>query len=193
MKKSLWTTEEVERFLDTAFSNFTWRSLGLLAAYTYELGLRPTEIRDLTWDKVDLTSFTVVTKDLSLPLSENLKEMTKQQKDEWDFQPYVFAYLRKSDNAYRPLTKQMIREQAQYVVAKAGLRKGLTLERLRDTALVEMYKEGVSRYELMCLTGIKDGAYLDALFGVDPITAYNTAKKRGDQLKLTLKGRNDGL
>lgn len=186
MKKSLWSPEDVEKFLEVAFSDFRYRSLGLLASYIYELGQRHGKLRKLEWKNVDLETSSVVTNGLSLPLSENLKIMTEQQKGDWDFQPYVFAYIR-DDNAYRPLSEQSIVTQTRRIVEKAGLKKGLTIKELRDTSLVEMYKEGVSRYELMCLTGVRDGAALDTLFGVDPIAAYNAIKKRNTIKKLTLE------
>ena len=186
-----WTKEEVNRFLEKCFSNFTWRSLGLLSAYVYELGQSYREVRKLQWKDFNHDLSSVVIGKLSLPISDNLKDMTQQQKGDWDFQEYAFPYLRKSDKAYRPLNEKVVINQTKAVRDAAGLGNHITLRNLRYTALFEMYKEGVSRYELMCLTGISESKNLDRFFGIDPEAAYAAAMKRKRNIKLSLKPKED--
>jgi len=186
--EELWKKEEVETFFNACFKNFYWRSLGLLGAFVYELGQKQSKMRGLRWDALDDSLSTVVVGDLSLPLSDNLSKMVRQQKEEWDFQRYIFPYYRRYDNAYRPLYQKLIEWHMREIREQTGLRKELNLGGLRWTAILEMYKEGVSRYELMCLTDIKEGPKLDKLFGQDPEAAYQAAKKRKGLIKLTLEG-----
>ena len=46
----VWTREQVELFIDTAFSQFKYRNIGLLALMCYEWGQRPIDIRLLKVD-----------------------------------------------------------------------------------------------------------------------------------------------
>lgn len=180
----LWTKEGFEKFLGTCFSKFNWRSLGLLSCFVYETGQKHTATRNLKWEAFNHDLSTVVIGRLCLPLSKNLKEMVEQQKGDWDFQDFVFPYKRNSDNAYRPLSEPLIRQQVLSALEEAGLPSDLTMKSLRKTALLDMYKEGISRYELMCLTGIGDSKNLDKLFGVDPEAAYAAALKRKRPIKI---------
>ena len=50
----IWTHDQVMTFLDAAFGNFEWRNIGLIVLMCYEWGQRPIDIRNLTWDSVDL-------------------------------------------------------------------------------------------------------------------------------------------
>ena len=52
-KSIVWTKDQVELFLDTAFSQFKWRNIGLLALMCYEWGQRPTDIMNLKWDFIE--------------------------------------------------------------------------------------------------------------------------------------------
>ena len=50
----VWTHDQVLSFLDTAFTKFEWRNIGLIVLMFYEWGQRPIDFRNLTWDDVDL-------------------------------------------------------------------------------------------------------------------------------------------
>ena len=50
----IWTHDQVLSFLDTAFTKFDWRNIGLIVLMCYEWGQRPVDIRNLTWDQLDL-------------------------------------------------------------------------------------------------------------------------------------------
>jgi hypothetical protein len=183
-----WKKEEIETFFDTCFSYFYWRSLGLLGAFVYELGQKQENLRNLEWDAIDESLSTVVVGRLSLPISGNLRTMLEQHKEEFDFQKYLFPYYRRHDNAYRPLNKKLVEYHLREVRQKAGLDPALNLNGLRWTSLLQMYKDGVSRYELMCLTGIDEGPKLDKALGQDPEAAYEAVMKRSGLIKLTLQG-----
>ena len=53
-RKVLWTPEQVNSFLETAYSQWKWRSIGLIVQMGYEWGQRVGDLRLLTWDALDL-------------------------------------------------------------------------------------------------------------------------------------------
>ena len=145
----VWTHDQVLSFLDTAFTKFEWRNIGLIVLMCYEWGQRPIDIRNLTWDDVDLENKVVEIKqtkrgaEVELPIPDNLVGMLTEQKGDWDFQEYVVPHHRASDGAYRPLTVHQMSALLAEVKALAGLPDDLRVGDLRKTAIVQMIESGV--------------------------------------------------
>jgi len=158
----IWTHEQVMIFLDTAFTNFNWRNIGLIVLMCYEWGQRPVDIRNLTWDSLDLDEGVVtITQSkrgatVELPIPDNLITMLKQQKEDWDFQPYVVPHHRPQDNAYRPLTIAQMITLLGEVKATAGLPDDLRVGDLRKTAIVQMIESGVDHLAIQSVSGHKN-------------------------------------
>ena len=84
----VWTHDQVMSLLDAAFDNFEWRNIGLIVLMCYEWGQRPIDIRNLTWESVDLEQGKVTITQtkrgatVELPIPDNLLDMlTEQKKD----------------------------------------------------------------------------------------------------------------
>ena len=94
-RKVKWSRDQVSTFLDTAYSDFKWRSIGLIVHMAYDLAQRVGDMRVLTWDEVDLDAQRIdLTQskrgaDVHLPISEALTGMIQQQKEDFGFQTYV--------------------------------------------------------------------------------------------------------
>tara|TARA_B100001059_G_scaffold204882_1_gene214437 strand:+ start:1742 stop:2209 length:468 start_codon:yes stop_codon:yes gene_type:complete len=127
----------------------------------YEWGQRPIDIRNLQWDQVDLESEVVtITQSkrgatVELPIPDNLLTMLKQQKEDWDFQPYVVPHHRPQDSAYRPLTIVQMTTLLTDVKAAAGLPDDLRVGDLRKTAIVQMIESGVDHLAIQSVSGHK--------------------------------------
>ena len=158
----IWTHDQVMTFLDTAFTKFNWRNIGLIVLMCYEWGQRPVDIRNLTWDKLDLDEGVVVITQskrgatVELPIPDNLKVMLTEQKEDWDFQPYVVPHHRPQDNAYRPLTILQMNTLLGEVKATAGLPDELRVGDLRKTAIVQMIESGVDHLAIQSVSGHKN-------------------------------------
>ena len=158
----VWTHDQVMTFLDTAFTKFEWRNIGLIVLMCYEWGQRPVDIRNLTWDRVDLDECVVIITQtkrgatVELPIPDNLIEMLKEQKNDWDFQPYVVPHHRPQDNAYRPLTILQMNTLLGEVKATAGLPDDLRVGDLRKTAIVQMIESGVDHLAIQSVSGHKN-------------------------------------
>lgn len=155
---TIWTQQQVESFLDIAFSDFKYRPIGLLVLLCYEWGQRPVDIANLKWDNIDLGTDTIIIRQqkrgavVQLPINEDIKTLLLKQKEDFDFQPYVLPYLR-SDNAWRPMTSGTWSSLASEVKALAGLPEELTVGALRKSAIMEMVEAGVDSTGIMQVSG----------------------------------------
>lgn len=157
----IWAKEQVRRFLDVAFSDFKYRSVGLIVLMCYEWAQRPVDIRNLKWENVDFDSRKVTIRQtkrgatVQLPLEEPLYSMLVEQKELWDFQQYVVPHHRVSDNSYRPLNSSVMSVLVNEVKELAGLPKELQVGHLRKTAINEMVEAQIDSTSIMQVTGHK--------------------------------------
>ena len=158
-RKVKWTRDQVVTFLDTAYGNFKWRSIGLIVHMAYEWAQRVGDMRTLTWDNINFESQRVdLTQskrgaDVHLPIPDDLLSMLKQQSQDFGFQDYVAPKPTPVAGAYVPYAIDHIDDAINEVKEAAGLPKKLTAMDLRRTAITEMVEAGVQTLELMQVTG----------------------------------------
>lgn len=160
-RRQLWTEQQVTTFLDVAYSDFRWRSIGLIVHMAYDWGQRVGDMRVLTWDKLDLDQCRLdMTQskrlaEIHLPISASLCTMLRQQKEHFGFQEYVAPRVTPRAGAYSPYDKLEISYLINDVLDKANLPRELTAQDLRRTAVTEMMEAGVSEGNIMQVTGHK--------------------------------------
>ena len=158
-RKVQWTREQVSIFLDTAYSNFKWRSIGLIVQMAYDWGQRIGDMRLLKWDSLDLNNCRINLEqskrnaDVHLPISQGLCSMLRQQKVDFDFQEYVAPRVTPRAGAYTPYDKHEISIHINKILEEANLPKELTAMDLRRTAVTEMMEGGVDLAGIMQVTG----------------------------------------
>ena len=163
----IWTNDQVEKFLDVAFTKFDWRNIGLIVLMAYEWGQRPVDIRNLKWDDVHFDNKMVIITQtkrgavVELPIPENLLAMLQEQENDWGFQEYVVPHHRPTDNAYRPLTVSQMTTLLGEVKTLAGLPSELQVGDLRKTAIVQMIESGVDHLAIQSVSGHKNVASLN--------------------------------
>mgnify|MGYP003145868604 FL=1 len=159
-----WTREQVSIFLDTAYSDFRWRSIGLIVHMAYDWGQRVGDVRLLTWNSLDLNECRIdMTQskrnaEIHLPISQGLCAMLRQQKEEFGFQEYVVPRVKPRAGAYTPYDKEEISLQINKILEEANLPKELTAMDLRRTAVTEMMEGGVDLAGIMQVTGHQNAA-----------------------------------
>jgi integrase len=160
-RKVMWTPEQVKLFLDTAYSEWKWRSVGLIVHTAYEWGQRIGDMRVLTWDKIDIEARRMDIEqskrkaDVHLPISEPLAYVLAQQKETFGFQPYVAPKMNASDNVFKPYSKVEFGRYVNQVKAAAGLPSNLTAMDMRRTAITEMVEAGVDIAQIKQVSGHK--------------------------------------
>ena len=158
-RKVKWTREQVTQFMTTAYSDFKWRSIGLIVHMSYEWAQRVGDMRTLTWDAIDFDAQRIdLTQskrgaDVHLPISDGLCAMLQQQKEDFGFQPYVTPKPTPVAGAYVPYTVDNIDQAINDVKQAAGLPKKLTAMDLRRTAITEMIEGGADLAHIMQVSG----------------------------------------
>tara|TARA_R110002020_G_scaffold6662_4_gene28224 strand:- start:9500 stop:10585 length:1086 start_codon:yes stop_codon:yes gene_type:complete len=179
-----WDKKEVELFIDTAFTQFKWRNIGLLALLAYEWGQRPIDITLLEWTDIDFSKQMVTIKQtkrgetVKLPVENKILKLVLQQGIDWDWQPYILPHLRPADGNYIPIPSGMVSQLANEVKSACGLNMNLHMGDLRKTAIVELIESGVDSLAIMHVTGHKN---------VQSLNPYN--KRNFDTAKSALDMR----
>ena len=185
-----WSREQVSIFLDTAYSDFRWRSIGLIVHMAYDWGQRVGDIRLLTWDSLDLNECRIdLTQnkrnaEVHLPISQGLCSMLRQQKEEFGFQEYVVPRVKPRAGAYTPYDKEEVSLYINKILDEANLPKELTAMDLRRTAVTEMMEGGVDLAGIMQVTGHQNTA---------SVKPYMVNTFSGASKALSARGVKDGV
>ena len=158
----MWTREYVRRFLDVAYSDFKYRSIGLIVQMSYEWGQRVGDMRLLKWNALDLTECRLDIKqskrgaEVHLPISNNLCQMLQVQQKDFGFQDYVAPRVKPRSGAFTPYDLEEISPIINRLLDEANLPKELTAMDLRRTAVTEMLEAGVDIAGIRQVTGHKN-------------------------------------
>lgn len=158
-RKTVWTREQVQKFLDLAYKDFDTRNVGLIAQMAYEWCQRLGDMRMLEWSNIDFEKQTVYIEqskrraEVFLPISDDLYNMLTVQNEDFGFQKYVAPSPRPLKGVYKPYTLTHLPRVAKMLRNKAGLPDDLRLSDLRRTGTTEMVEAGVSMGNIMSVTG----------------------------------------
>lgn len=158
-RKTVWSKEDVRKFLDYAYSDFSTRNIGLIAHMAYEWCQRLGDMRLLKWDNIDFEDQTVHIEqskrraDVHLPISDDLCGMLSQQHDDFGFQPYIAPRPYPLNGKFLPYTLYKLPLHARKMMREAGMPDELRLSDLRRTGTTEMVEAGVGIGQIMSVTG----------------------------------------
>jgi integrase len=155
-----WTREDINKFLNVAYSRFEGRSIGLMVQMAHEWGQRVGDLRVLQWDNYCLQTGVVTIPKTKrkeatiIPSSKQLMEMLSKQYDDYGWQKYVVPSA-KSDKkgGLLPYTAVRISQIANKIKEAAGVAPELQISDLKRTALTEMLEYGVPLHNIMSITG----------------------------------------
>lgn len=158
-RRQLWTRDQVKTFLNTAYSDQKWHGVGLIVHMAYEWGQRIGDMRTLTWDYVDLdqcrTDLTQSKRnaEVHLPISQNLCNMLRKQKEMFGFQDIVAPKYNIKRGLIRAYQQQEIAPAINEVLTEAKLPLKLNGQDLRRTAITEAVEAGVDMFGIMQFSG----------------------------------------
>lgn len=188
-RRVTWERDHIKRFLDVAYSDFRWRSIGLLVHMSYDWGQRVGDMRMLQWDKLDLQGCRL---DLTqskrnaqvhLPIGDSLCAMLRQQKEDFgELSDYVAPRTRARAGRYSPYDASEISPLVNEVLDVADLPRELCAMDLRRTAVTEMMEGSVDIAGIMQVTGHKNVASLKPYM----VNTFNGANKA-----LAARGNDD--
>jgi integrase len=158
-RKVKWEPNQVKLFLDTAYSEWKWRSVGLIVHMAYEWGQRVGDMRMLLWNAIDLDKGRCDFEQskrgeaVHLPISDGLMHVLRQQHETFSFQVLVAPQIQPSDGAYKPYSKGGLYVHVNAILKEAGLPSHLTAMDMRRTAITEMVEAGVDITQIKQVSG----------------------------------------
>ena len=158
-RKVVWTEDDVRQFLDTAYSTFEWRSIGLIVHMAYEWCQRLGDMRLLTWDNFDFANRKLSLEqskrraEVTLPIEDDLYDMLTHQEQDFGFQQYVAPRTMPVQGQYQPYSIERLSKAGRAVMREAGLSEELRLMDLRRTGTTQMVEAGVPMGQIMSVTG----------------------------------------
>ena len=158
-RKVVWKHEDVLKFLDVAYADFTTRNIGLIIQMTYEWCQRIGDMRTLEWEDIDFDDKVLTLEqskrraEVFLPISDDLMSMLHEQHKDFGFQRYVAPHVTPTRGVFYPYAMQRFSKNGRAVMRKAGLSERLRLMDLRRTGVVQMVDKGVPLTNIMAVTG----------------------------------------
>ena len=158
-RKVVWTEDDVRQFLDTAYGEFQWRSIGLIVHMAYDWCQRLGDMRLLTWDNFDFANRKLSLEQskrrsqVTLPIEDDLYDMLIHQEQDFGFQQYVVPRTMPVQGQYQPYSIERLSKAGRAVMREAGLSEELRLMDLRRTGTTQMVEAGVSMGQIMSVTG----------------------------------------
>jgi len=155
-RRVVWEHEDVEKFLDVAYSDYTTRNIGLIIQMTYEWCQRLGDMRKLKWEDIDFDSAMLTLEqskrraEVFLPISEGLMAMLQDQHEDFGFQPYVAPHILPTEGVFKPYAMQRLSKNGRAVMRMS---EELRLMDLRRTGVTQMVDKGVPLPNIMAVTG----------------------------------------
>ena len=158
-RKVMWTYDQVRQFLDTAYSEFEWRSIGLIVHMAYNFAQRIGDMRSLRWENINFEERRLDLEqskrraEVHIPITIHMYRMLEQQRKDFGFQEYVAPHPYPRNGGYAIYTDVDISRMVNRVKEAANLPKELTAMDMRRTAITEMVEAGVDTTQIMAVSG----------------------------------------
>ena len=190
-RKVVWTHGEVNKFLDMAYSDFEYRNIGLIVHMAYEWCQRLGDMRNLTWDCLDLKKQQLTMEqskrraEVFLPISDNLNHMLLEQKADFGFQQWVVPHPKPRSGKFEPYAMERLSKVGRKVMRLAKLSEELRLMDIRRTGVTQMVDKGVPLPQIMAVTGHTHVSSVKPYMKHTYASANNALTQRTDSLKST--------
>lgn len=159
-RKVVWTREYLQQFLDVAYSDFKTRNIGLIVQMAYEWGQRLGDMRTLRWENFNFDTGVLSLEQskrrarVSLPTSQGLRDMLKQQHEEFGWQQYIApSSVGDRKGGLVPFSPNNLARWGDQIKKKANIPDEIKLMDLRRTAVTEMIEAEVPLPNIMAMTG----------------------------------------
>lgn len=159
-RKVVWSREEIKKFLDVAYSSFKWRNIGLIVQMAHEWGQRMGDMRTLKWSDYNIETGVLSLEQskrrarITIPTSQGLQEMLKQQHEDYGWQQYIApSDIPDRQGGLKPFGKTQLSRHGDAIRTEAGISNELMLMDLRRTAVTEMIEAEVPLPNIMAMTG----------------------------------------
>ena len=182
-----WTEPQMELLLNTAFSKWEWRNVGVMTLIAYETSQRPGDCRLLRWPSIrfDTKEFILVDEfdnnaqgkrggEVIIPLANNVMDVLDQNLQEFGEQPYVAPHPK----TLEPYSLELLSKTFQRIREAAGLPDGLWMRDIRRTVISELGDKGATEAEIMSWSGHKNSKSLEPYLKPSKTAGQNAFNKR---------------
>ena len=158
-RRVVWEREHLTKFMQTAFSKYEWRNVGVIVYMAYSWGQRLGDMRCLKWSNYNLNTGVLELEQskrrarVSIPAHNDLREMLKQQHEDFGWQEYIAPSHVKQHGSLLPYSLTKLAKIGKDIMQAAGLPDDLQLMDMRRTAVTEMVQAGVPLPNIMSITG----------------------------------------
>lgn len=159
-RRVVWERDHLKRFMDTAFSKYEWRNVGLIVYMAYSWAQRLGDMRSLKWSNYNIETGVLELEQskrrarVTIPTNQDLRNMLQQQHADFGWQQYIAPSTKKNkDGTLQTFSLQKLAKIGKEIMQAAGLPDDLQLMDLRRTAVTEMVQVGVPISNIMSLTG----------------------------------------
>ena len=159
-RRVYWEEKHIKLFLDTAFQEYKWRSIGLIAYMAYEWGQRLGDMRKLVWGNINFDAQRLDLEQskrravVHLPISDDLFKLLKDQYSDFSsVSDYVAPHVTPHNARYPSYKMYEVSQLFHEVKEASGIPKELWGMDLRRTAITEMVEAGVDITGIMQVSG----------------------------------------
>jgi len=158
-RKVVWEHSDVVKFMDTAFTQYKYRNMGMIVSMAYQWCQRLGDMRMLTWDAIDFDRQRMYLQqskrraEVFLPIDDELYVMLQEQRSDYGFQTYVAPHPTPVAGKFRPYSMERLSKVGRRIMRAANLSEDLRLMDLRRTGVTQMVEAGVPLPQLMAVTG----------------------------------------
>ena len=188
-----WTQDQIQTFLNMAFSRYEWRNVGVCMLLAYELGQRLGDMRTMEWANYTEHTQTLhfiqsKTKKrdeptrMALKLNPYLSNIMKDQYKDFGDTEFIAPH----PGTGVPYSLTLFSKTGQRIREAAGLPDHLRMMDMRRTAVNESLLQGYSADQVMTMTGHKSLASMkpyivqDATIANKVVAGRNTLTSQKD-------------
>lgn len=137
-----WTKEDRRSFVEHALTNFRWVPVAFVMLLVEETGACPYKVAKLGFRHFDFDKQTVKIGLHTYPISTQLVDLVKEQKQRLGFQAKAFPVFRQGSTRWVPLSKKDLEKDFLYIKRRLNLRLDIGVGTLRLSIFRDRVNEG---------------------------------------------------
>jgi hypothetical protein len=139
---------QLKDLLTVAYSQFKWRNAGLLMQLTYEQGQPINRLALCTWDNVDLDAGILEVDGVITKLSDDMREMLAQQKEDFGFQQYIAPNPHPTREGYPAYGGSQLSRTIRKIKQAGHIKGDINVSEIRRLGLSRMLADGMDEEEV---------------------------------------------
>jgi integrase len=161
--KEVCALADILKLLNTAYTTFKYRNIGLILHLTYATGQPAPKIAMLTWDDIDFFEMEIEVDGKRIPIDAGIHGMLEKQQEDFGFQPYVAPSPFPTRQGYVPYGKSQLSRTMNKLKKDAGFTEAnhlLNVAEIRRAGLIARMADGATRDDVLFISEGHDSTSL---------------------------------